>query len=553
MLLILRYRFVSFINKIKNLKGWKRLKTLIFSLVSFFLLILLYLSFLRILKYLKGVELIGDLLIWKLSSMVFVISFSMIVVSSLIISMTTLFYSYDLKFLFSLPVREDKIFGDKTISTVFYSSWSLVVIIMPYVLALMKVNGFGFGFLVSFVFLVVPYAFLAAVIGVIFSLLLMYFFPNSKTRDAVWILSSLSFSLVYVALRFSKPEKLLRPDMLGVIANYLSYLQAPTATYLPSWWFTKALISWSGSNYSNFLFYSFLLYGSSWLLFWLLLKLSLKTYLKAFSGSQSANQKKYFYKNPFEFKFLKFSELKDLLAFFYKERITVKRDIRYFSQIILIIALSMVYVFSVKSLPLDNYEAKNFVSFLNITVAGFVVSAISLRFVFTSISSEGGAWWIVKTAPVKIENFLFAKLIFYFIPIYLFSMVLVSVSNYYLEADLFMFRLSVFIITVMSFVISVFAVGFGSIFPDFNIENIHQVESSYGGFIFMAASVFYCVVTATIFSYPVRNYFFCLYNPNYTFEKTLLYSALLVFLIISFLSSFFIFSRAVKSLKSHES
>ena len=38
------------------------------------------------------------MLSWKLASMVLLITFSMVIVSSIIISMTTLYYAFDLKF-----------------------------------------------------------------------------------------------------------------------------------------------------------------------------------------------------------------------------------------------------------------------------------------------------------------------------------------------------------------------------------------------------------------------------------------------------------------------
>ncbi len=552
MFLIIKYKAKSWINKISNLKGWRLFKTIIFTSTSIFLLIILYLSFVRVIKYLNGIELIGELLIWKLTAMVFVISFSMIVVSSLIISMTTLFYSYDLKFLFSLPIKEENIFTEKMIATVFYSSWSLMVIILPYIFAVVKVKKLGFDFIASFLILSLPYAFLASIVGIIFSLVLMYLFPNSKTRDIIWIISSLSFALLYVALRFSKPEKLLRPDMLGVIANYLSYLQTPTAPYLPSWWFTKALISISNSNYKTFIIYSFLLFITSLILYFLLKILSRKTYFYAFSGAQSSNQKIYKSKDGIFFNIFKKIFNSEIYVILFKEKLNLLRDVRYISQIILIIALSSVYIFSIKSLPLDNYEAKNFVSFLNIIVSGFVVSAISLRFVFTSISSEGKEWWIIKSSPVSMKNFLLSKLFFYYIPMLIFSLTLVVISNYYLEVDKFMFRLSTFISVIMSFVISTLAIGFGAIFPDFRIENIHQVESSYGGFLFMAFSFFYCVFTGIIFSTPVKSYFLSIYNPNYSFEKETLYLAIIIFIVISFLTSYFIFKKGIKNLENFE-
>jgi len=551
-MILFRYRIKMFLNKLKNYDRWKIIKNLIFLITGISILFLLYLSFVKVLSYLKGVELIGNLLIMKLSSMVFVISFSMIAISSLIIAMTTLFYSYDLAFLFSLPLDERKIFVDKVITTVFYSSWSLVLILFPYILALLKVSDGGVGVLFVFGVGVIPYSFIAGMIGVLVSLFLMYLFPSSKTRDAMWIISSLSFSLVYVAIRFSKPEKLIKPEMMEVIANYLSYLQTPTSRYLPSWWFTKAIFDYINQKYLNVLLNVFFLYLIAFIFFYFLIKVGEKIYLYAYSQAQSSGKKIHKFKIPFEYIIKRKNFLRDVMPFIYKERISVFRDVRYLSQFILIVALAFVYIYSIKNLPIDDYEFKNLISFLNITVVGFICSAISLRFMFTSISYENGSFWIFKSMPLKPKSIILAKLIFYFPFIYIFLLILVSLSNYYLSVDDFIFSFSIFIVTIMSFVISVYAVSFGAIFPDFKIENIHQVESSYGGFIFMALSLFYVILTIAIFAYPIRQYFIALSNKNLHYDWYYFYFSFFIFIVISIVSSFFIFNLASKSIRDVE-
>jgi ABC-2 type transport system permease protein len=551
-MLLAKYRIRMFLNHLKNADRWKIIKNLIFLFTGIFLLTLLYISFLKVLNYLKGVEIIGELLVMKLSAMVFVISFSMIAISSLIIAMTTLFYSRDLNFLFSLALDERYIFIDKVITTSFYSSWSIVVILFPYIAAMMKVSNSGIGILGVFLVCVIPYSFMAAFIGIIISLFLMYFFPSSRTRDIVWIVSSLSFSLVYVGIRFSKPEKLLRPDMMGVIANYLSYLQAPTSKYLPSWWFTKALIDFAHMKYLSSFMNLFLLYFVLIVVFWIMVRVGKNMYLVAYSQSQSSGKKTYKYTFPFEYRLSRKGFLTGIMPLLYKERISVFRDVRYLSQLILIVALSMVYVYSIKSLPVDDFEFKNLISFLNIMVSGFLCAAICLRFVFTSVSYENGCFWIYKTMPLTPQMIILSKLLFYFPFMYLFSLGIVSISSYYLSAEKFMFSFYIFLTTFMSFVISVYAISFGSIFPDFRIENIHQVESSYGGFIFMASSLFYVIFVIAIFAYPIRQYFICFGNKNLHFDWYYFYFSLAMFMILSFATSFLVFNIAKRSIQSIE-
>ena len=103
MLILLKRKFICAGNSINALRGWKLAKNLLFLGVGLLMLSIMYAGFWRLLKYLEAVQLIGPMLSWKLTSMVLLMTFSMIIVSSIIISMTTLYYSSDLKFLF--PAR----------------------------------------------------------------------------------------------------------------------------------------------------------------------------------------------------------------------------------------------------------------------------------------------------------------------------------------------------------------------------------------------------------------------------------------------------------------
>ena len=552
-LIILYYHLRSLINRIKNLDGWRRIKNIVFVITSIVLLTFLYSGFVKVLNYLKGIEIVGILLIWKLTAMVLLINFFMIAVSSLIISMTTLFYSYDLKFLISLPISTNSILFDKILLSVFYSSWSLVAIMIPYVVALIRVCDYGFSFILAFLLLLIPYAFLASYLGISVSLILMYLFPSSRTRDIVWLISSFSFAAVYVSVRFSKPEKLLNPDALGIIANYLSYLQSPTAPYLPSWWFSKALLKFSLQEYGSFLMYALLEYcvfaiASIAILYW-----GGRIYLYAYSGAQNNYSKPIRFRRSVEFfiseRFKRFSKIFMLI---FKERKNFIRDVRYYSQTILVFALSMVYVFSIKNIPVDGQEAKNFIAFVNMVIAGFVVSALALRFVFTSVSFEGGNIWIIKTLPIDASTFIYSKLLFYFFYILIFTLIIVGLSGYYLSIDETIFSFSIFVSVIMSFFISCLAVSLGAIFPDFKIENIHYVESSYGGFLFMAASVAYTIGVAMWFAYPVRLYFLSKYLKEASFDAFFFYSSIFLFVVVNALLASIIIKKAVSKFEKME-
>ena len=508
LILLLKRKALTIRNSLCSLRGWKLKKNLIFTCAGLLMLTALYDGFWRLLSYLEGVQLIGPMLSWKLTSMVLLMTFSMVIVSSIIISMTTLYYSRDLKFLFSAPLDLRALFMDKALETVFYSSWTLALAILPYIAALGRVKGLGFGFYPAYALLITPFVMLAGAVGIIFSMLVMYLFPSSKTRDITWLLGSLSLAFVYVAFRFSKPEQLLRPDSLQVVAQYIQYLQSPTAPYMPSWWVTKAMVAYSAGHWGSFFFSAAVLFLAAAAVYTAIYHMAGRFYMRGFSGAQSSPR---FRGKRIDFPeqklAVKYAAFKPLLTMYWKDRLMLLRDARYWSQIILIAALIVVYLFSIRQLPLDTPELKSLVSFLNVGVAGFVVSAIGLRFTFPAISLEGNCYWLLKSAPLGTAAVMWEKLVVSAVPSLLIGLVLITVSNRLLHADFFISVLSTCTIAAAAVVISFMGIGLGASFPDFDVENIHQLESSYGGFIYMACSMGYLALAVGLEAWPVQMHF----------------------------------------------
>jgi ABC-2 type transport system permease protein len=84
------------------------------------------------------------------------------------------------------------------------------------------------------------------------------------------------------------------------------------------------------------------------------------------------------------------------------------------SQLFLLFALMVVYIYSFKLLPLEraqmpSFFLQNLISFLNLGMVGFVTSAVAVRFVFPAVSLEGASFWIIRSAPLSLRDFLWAK------------------------------------------------------------------------------------------------------------------------------------------------
>jgi ABC-2 type transport system permease protein len=191
---------------------------------------------------------------------------------------------------------------------------------------------------------------------------------------------------------------------------------------------------------------------------------------------------------------------KDLRTFF--------RDNTQWSQLLLLAALVVVYLYNFSVLPLEKSPIRleylrNELAFLNMALAGFVLSAVSARFIFPAVSSEGGAFWVIRSSPLSLQRFLWGKFLLYILPMLLLAEILVILSNRFLGVSGFMMGLSAITMFVAVFGIVALAVGLGALYPDFKFQNIAQVSTGFGGLMYMIISVLFLAEIIALEAGPV--------------------------------------------------
>jgi hypothetical protein len=81
------------------------------------------------------------------------------------------------------------------------------------------------------------------------------------------------------------------------------------------------------------------------------------------------------------------------------------RDTTQWSQLLLLVALALVYVYNFRVLDLDSipYMSRRSRTATPSSTCdgGFVTAAVAVRFVFPAVSAEGAAFWIVRTRPCR--------------------------------------------------------------------------------------------------------------------------------------------------------
>ena len=92
------------------------------------------------------------------------------------------------------------------------------------------------------------------------------------------------------------------------------------------------------------------------------------------------------------------------------------------------------------------------------------------------------------------------------LPLLILALLIVGVTDYLLQVSEFMMIVSVLSITLMTLAIAGLAVGFGTLFPQFETENAAQIPTSVGGLAFMRTSVTTLVLLIAVQARPVLHY-----------------------------------------------
>jgi ABC-2 type transport system permease protein len=490
----------------------RNIALMVLGLLFWFVIIgLLY----RILAYFKSVPEIGSLVAGKLLGILLVGFMGILLLSNVVNALSTFFLAHDLDMLVGAPVDWLGFYTAKLIETIINSSWMVVLMVVPILATYGVVYHGGPVFPLIAIGAFLPYIMLPAIIGSAITLLLVNIFPARRTRDILSVIAILAAGAVVVLFRVMRPERFARPEGFKSLVEFVSLLRSQSP-WSPSDWMQQAVMSWLTGTPDPLPFY--LLWSTAAALFVLGAGLFWWLYPIGFTKAQESG--KQFAKSGMVSRAMRamlapFGVLRRELVL--KELRIFFRDSTQWSQLILLAVLIVVYVFNVKFLPLKTDGVTNFlrnvIPFCNLLVAGFVIASVAGRFIFPGVSLEGRTWWLLRASPLDIGDLLWAKFWVGTTPLLILALLIVVVTDTLLEVNGFVFGVSVFTITFLTFAIAALALCFGTIFPQFETENAAQIPTSFGGLVFMMVSVLLILAVVGSEARPVYNY---LSNANDT-------------------------------------
>jgi ABC-2 type transport system permease protein len=477
----------------------------------------------------------------------------MVSLGNMVVSFATLYKSQEVNFLLTLPISFQKIFIVKFFDNFFYSSSTMFLIGSAVLL------GYGTYFKLSWYFypfallgLMVPFMLIAASFSVLLLMALIRIATPSNFKKLAALIVVLYGIAGYLYFKLTNPTKLFDDVMAYFphINQYLSNLDPPFARFLPNQWVADILyfISSGNSERSVPLIVILILTALGFLVVLMLLsaKLYYPSWIRAGELKNQKSKSKIQKGRSFKFQVQSSSRNSKLETLtpkletlnpkpktqnpkpetffdfrqpsFFSSQIEslLKRDYAQFFRepsqwihLVVMILLIGVFIFSMLRMNLffRNALLASAAYLVVFSFDSFLISSMTVRFVFPMVSLEGSAFWAVKSAPLSLRTLFWQKFFTAFIPLLFISEVLVILSTHAFPVDAFVVWITAFVILIASFTLTSMGIGIGAYFANFAEKNPIRIASSQGASLTLLVALVYQTILVSILFVPLFQYF----------------------------------------------
>lgn len=509
---ILKYKFLSFIKLNISINASSVLKnTGSFIVYSLFAVGAFFFSY-NMIKYLLETMKIGLFLLHEFLSITLFIFFIAVNIGNIIVSYSTLYKSDEVNFLFHKPVAPSDIFIIKFFDNFFYSSSTLILILLS-ILA-----GYAYYLELSawkvatlFLFNFVPFMLSAASLGIMILLIIVKLSTVIGARIVVSILALGYLSSLFIFFRTISPVDLVNQVMQYYpnIDLYFGYLLPRELKYLPNHWLSESLYWVARDNFTAAGKYFYLQIIISLSLVIIAIFLGMKWYHKTWfysfrlrgENSKDDLDRIFSFKNNSILSSITESISKREYHLFMREPTQV-------FHLLILLFLITIFLSSVSSLTrlggLNIFLQT--VIYLSVFIFNtFMVATLSLRFVFPLVSLEGQTFWKIRSAPITLLKFMIKKITPY-------ALIIISISfvlNIFVNLQFnFHFTVIMFFVNII-IAISIISMNFsaGALFANFNEKNPIRIASSQGASLSFLMNLIYMVLLIIIMYLPVQTFF----------------------------------------------
>jgi ABC-2 type transport system permease protein len=188
------------------------------------------------------------------------------------------------------------------------------------------------------------------------------------------------------------------------------------------------------------------------------------------------------------------------------------RDPGQWSQLVVLMALVVVYVYNFSVRPIDDgcplaATMRVLAALFNLGLTAFVTTAVAVRFVYPAVSLEGRSWWILRTAPISLGAIWWSKFVIAFVPLAALGEALVVLTNGFLGVAPALTGIFMATLLFVNAAIVSLGIAFGAAYPRFDTQNPAQIATSFGAVVYMLVCLALVAAVVLLEAWPVSRLF----------------------------------------------
>jgi ABC-2 type transport system permease protein len=516
LLLVLNVKATAFLKSAFDVRSQSLLKNLSSLLVFGGVALGVFFLARGVTGYLIQQAHIGQFLYHRFLSMLLYVFFVTVNLGNMIVCYATLYRSEEVSFLMGLPISHERIFLIKFIDNFFYSSGTLTLLGLSWLL------GYGsfyympwyFYFLTIFAVLL-PFMLIAGFIAVTLLMVMIRIASKIGIRWLLALIVVVYLSAIYVYFQVSNPVQLVEQVMRHYpdVNQYFGYLDAPLVRYLPNHWVAEFLYWSVHGDYARAFFPFFMLLITLAALMVVAGFMARLYYYKSWVAAGDARAMGGQRVPLFRLRLMEFGRRTLMRT---STDVLVKRDFWVFFRepsqwlhLLLMTLLLLIFLVSLGSMTLKlSQPLLQAVSFLVVFLFnGFLIASVSLRFVFPAVSLEGPTFWAVRSSPISLKKLYWYKFGFALALILLVGEVLAITSIALLRDNPSLVFLSGVCTAFIALALTSINMGAGTVFATFREKNPMRIASSQGASLTFLMSMVYLSIVVALLILPLHTYF----------------------------------------------
>ena len=438
----------------------------------------------------------------------------MLLFSTAILLYGNMYCSPEARLLLTLPVRAEAIFSHKFHEAMWFSSWGFILLGSPMLVAYGVVRGSPWTYYLLLLPFMVSFVVIPATLGGICCMSAVAWLGRLRVHALAILVAVVCVGAAWLGW-----------SLIGSVAvgggtsemfeTVLSRLSITEQKFLPSWWLSSGLIEAARDSerpetrlaaLSEAVKFLAVLVSNGMLLHLLARWLARSCYRQGYSqlvGEVPARRQRQISWVDQALSAAGTARGRPLRLLLVKDLRLFRRDISQWSQFVIFFGLLGLYFFNLRSFNY-NMAYASMISFLNLAVAGLILSTFTTRFVYPMISLEGRRFWILGLLPVHRDQIVWSKFLFSFFGGLLPCCALLYLSDSMLGISRSLIWVHEICCVVLCMGLSGIAVGLGARMPDLRESSPAKIAAGFGGTLCLVLSSLFIMSVVVIAAIPTH-------------------------------------------------